>query len=267
MSTLTNGAVLDLLNETREASVFHPTMQILDIRKIGGSANGAGGDRYRVIISDGRHFAQSMVTTQLNELIETNQLQKYSIVKLTEYICNNVQNRKIIIILGMEILQSTAEKIGEPYKVEKVLKQHEPGASDKNFFKKCNVYDVYECILSFCMGDVKMFSNLMQTCHENRTLCLEKMNEMKLWWDEARSLGYLPWYARNIIETVYDKKWPHLCCCSDNEEDHIYRAKLFSKMTMLEDLGMCTTLKATRYICFYRNYNIGFRVYFFREVM
>ena len=71
MSSLTNGAVLALVNETQEAAVFHPTMQILDNKKIGGSANGTGGDRYRVIISDGRHFAQSMVTTQLNELIET----------------------------------------------------------------------------------------------------------------------------------------------------------------------------------------------------
>ena len=119
MSSLTNGAVLALVNETQEAAVFHPTMQILDIKKIGGSANGTGGDRYRVIISDGRHFAQSMVTTQLNELIETDRLKKFAIVKLTEYICNNVQNRKIVIILGMEILRSTAEKIGEPFAVEK----------------------------------------------------------------------------------------------------------------------------------------------------
>ena len=104
MASLTNGAVLSLVNETQEASTFHPVMQILDIKKIG--ASGTGGDRYRVIISDGKHFAQSMVTTHLNELIETNQLQKHAVVKLTEYICNNVQNRKIVIILGMEILRS-----------------------------------------------------------------------------------------------------------------------------------------------------------------
>ena len=70
--SLTQGYVVDLINETKDSTVFHPTVQVIDIRKIAGT----GADRYRVIISDGRFYAQSMLTTQLNSLVEENKLQK-----------------------------------------------------------------------------------------------------------------------------------------------------------------------------------------------
>ena len=70
--SLTQGSILDLINETKDSTVFHPTVQVLDIRKI----SGTGEDRYRLIISDGRFYAQSMITTQLNSLVEENKLQK-----------------------------------------------------------------------------------------------------------------------------------------------------------------------------------------------
>ena len=40
-------------------------------------------------------------------------------MKLSEYICNNVQARKIVIILKVEIVTAEADKIGEPIPIEK----------------------------------------------------------------------------------------------------------------------------------------------------
>ena len=113
--SLTQGSVVDLINETKDSTVFHPTVQVIDIRKIAGT----GADRYRVIISDGRFYAQSMLTTQLNSLVEENKLQKNAIVKLNEYICNKVGVRKIVIILKMDISIPQADKIGDPIPIEK----------------------------------------------------------------------------------------------------------------------------------------------------
>ena len=120
--SLTQGSILDLINETKEATIFHPTVQVIDIRKIAGS----GTDRYRVIISDGRFYAQSMLTTQLNSLVEEDKLRKNAIVKLNEYICNNVQARKIVIILKMEIVVPETNKIGDPIPIEKANTSQAP---------------------------------------------------------------------------------------------------------------------------------------------
>ena len=60
-----------------------------------------------------------MLTTQLNHLVESNNLRKNAIVKLNEYICNNVQERKIVIILKMDIVAPEGKQIGEPIAIEK----------------------------------------------------------------------------------------------------------------------------------------------------
>jgi replication factor A1 len=122
---LTPNAVFDLVNETKTPSTFHPTMQVIDIRKVGGGT----GDRYRLIISDGEYYAQSMLTTQLNFLIDNESLQKNAIITLDEYICNNVQERKIVVILGVQIVRSNCEKIGSPQAFEKVGNQAPTGSA------------------------------------------------------------------------------------------------------------------------------------------
>ena len=42
------------------------------------------------------------------------QLQKFSIVRLDEFICNTVQNRRIIIILNLTPIQTCNKQIGLP---------------------------------------------------------------------------------------------------------------------------------------------------------
>lgn len=53
-----------------------------------------GSDRWRLVLSDGKHYAQSMLATQQNEMISNGDLQEMCIIKLTDYIVNVVQNKR-----------------------------------------------------------------------------------------------------------------------------------------------------------------------------
>ena len=72
-----------------------PQLQILSIKKIGQTANSAGNqDRYRAIVSDGDHFMQAMLATQMNPLVENGQIVKHSIVRLDKFSVNGVKENK-----------------------------------------------------------------------------------------------------------------------------------------------------------------------------
>ncbi|CAK9872331.1 unnamed protein product [Sphagnum jensenii] len=89
---------------------LRPILQVLDVRQIGNPQSTQ--KRYRLVLSDGVHLQQAMLATQLNEKVK--KAVKGSMVQLLEYICNTVQNRKIIIILDMEIVASREEIVGDP---------------------------------------------------------------------------------------------------------------------------------------------------------
>ena len=72
-----------------------PIVQIIDIKKIQGpSGQQNQQERFRLVISDGSHFQQAMVSTQLNELIHTQTIATQSLVRLDDYLCNTVQERR-----------------------------------------------------------------------------------------------------------------------------------------------------------------------------
>lgn len=134
---LTQGLCMRVHNvkeeETEALCTSRPIMQLLSIKKVGPPQNGA--DRYRVIVSDGEHFLQSMLATQVNELVENGQLVKNSIAVVERFTCNPVGDGKgyalcsrfcsrpdasysrLLIILEMTPLVTEAEKIGSPVAV------------------------------------------------------------------------------------------------------------------------------------------------------
>lgn len=69
-----------------------PLLQVADIRLVNTAQNTA--ERYRMLLSDGTHMQQAMLATQMNHVVKSGKLQKGSIVRLTEFICNLIQNRK-----------------------------------------------------------------------------------------------------------------------------------------------------------------------------
>jgi len=108
-----------MYEETDVLANVDPILQVLSAKKVN-AANQAQ-DRYRLILSDGDHFAQAMLTTSLNHLVagDTPTIGKNAVVKLQTYAVNVVQNRRIIIVLAVELVDdSVTDKIGSPTSIE-----------------------------------------------------------------------------------------------------------------------------------------------------
>lgn len=121
-ASLTKDAISTLVN-MQSASAdrsFEPTIQILNLKNVGpGKAGQEGQDRWRVILSDGVHFVQGMLATQLSALVEDGQLQQFSMIKIQDFMNNKIQDRNIIIILRIDILGTTDRKLGNPVDLQK----------------------------------------------------------------------------------------------------------------------------------------------------
>ncbi|CAM9660812.1 unnamed protein product, partial [Sphacelaria rigidula] len=74
-------------------------------------------DRWRVILSDGKHFAQTMLATQQNSMILDGHMQAFCFIKLTEHLVNVVQGKPLIIVLNLEVLSGPQPKMGNPTNV------------------------------------------------------------------------------------------------------------------------------------------------------
>ncbi|KAI0723933.1 replication factor-a protein [Cerioporus squamosus] len=115
---LTTGICARLANSENEDSeeLFNsqPTLQLLSFKKVPPTGGGNNVDRYRVIVSDGQHFLQSMLATQLNHLVEEDAISKGAVAVIEKFTCNIVQGKRLLIILALRVLVKTAEKMGSP---------------------------------------------------------------------------------------------------------------------------------------------------------
>ncbi|KAG9315620.1 hypothetical protein JVU11DRAFT_3262 [Chiua virens] len=90
------------------------TVQLLSIKKVSQQTSTANIDRYRIIISDGVHFVQAMLATQLNDLVASGRIIKNSIIVIDKLTCNFVQDKRLLIILDLGVVSREEEKIGNP---------------------------------------------------------------------------------------------------------------------------------------------------------
>ncbi|TYZ63719.1 hypothetical protein PybrP1_003688 [[Pythium] brassicae (nom. inval.)] len=116
MVNLTNNAVAMLYNKQMPDG-FEPWLQIIDTKKIK-PASGTGGDRYRIVLSDGTSYISGMLATQLAPLMESDSLKVNYVVQLKDYIGNDVQGRRILIVLSIGEIVPAFERIGAPQNIE-----------------------------------------------------------------------------------------------------------------------------------------------------
>ena len=120
--SLTENAIRTLAKskDSRSIPAFKPILQLINVRNVKKESDGS--DRYRLILSDGQCFIQGMVTTQLNELIAmiANGVRQNAIIRVNEYLVNNVKGKKICVVLSMDIVDANiTETIGSPVDVDK----------------------------------------------------------------------------------------------------------------------------------------------------
>jgi hypothetical protein len=123
---ITRGCVPKL---TAGDTLSQPILQVTGIKKVEPAqtkGNAVGPERYRVLLSDGDHIMQGMLATQRNPLVTSGQLIANSVVRLQDYLCNEVQGRKILIILAVDIVQKDAERLGNPTNFESTARPAGP---------------------------------------------------------------------------------------------------------------------------------------------
>ncbi|KAJ3997283.1 hypothetical protein F5050DRAFT_1569709 [Lentinula boryana] len=109
------------------------TLQVLSLKKVGKQTENTNlpTDRYRVVLSDGVHFLQAMLATQLNEMIVEKHLARHSIVYVERLSCNYVQEKRLIIIMALRILGQEDKKIGEPVSIDASVSEASTPAPEK----------------------------------------------------------------------------------------------------------------------------------------
>jgi len=96
---------------------YCPIVQVISIKQVGN-----GGGRYRMILSDGEHYIQGMLATQINGYVERNEVRENAIIRLTSFMVNTIQTKIVIIGFSLEVLESDHGcRIGTPIDVTTVL--------------------------------------------------------------------------------------------------------------------------------------------------
>lgn len=102
--SITRGAI-DRICQGLEAGDSKPILQVLNVKQVG------GGERFRVIVSDGVHYAQGMLATQLNHLVKS--MPELCLIQVHRALVNQVQTKKVVILLNIVVL-GPSSKVGSP---------------------------------------------------------------------------------------------------------------------------------------------------------
>uniref|UniRef100_A0A1B6MN54 Replication protein A subunit n=1 Tax=Graphocephala atropunctata TaxID=36148 RepID=A0A1B6MN54_9HEMI len=115
---LSEGAIMTILSG---GEVLNPVLQVLGSRKLTGNVNS---ERYRLLISDGVYCnSYAMLATQLNHMVDDNQLAEYSIIRVNRHLTSMVNNqqkkgeKRVLILLDITLLKHGSEvgiRIGNP---------------------------------------------------------------------------------------------------------------------------------------------------------
>ncbi|KAF2711644.1 replication protein-like protein A 70 kDa DNA-binding subunit [Pleomassaria siparia CBS 279.74] len=116
-----------------------PVVQCVQIKTMEPKAGDAlRVQRFRVVLSDIRNYIQTMIATDSNDIVTSGKLKKGSIVRLLKFGPQVVKDKKILIIMKMEVLDEYGEleKIGcpEPLDLKDEVKQQPASISGDQFY-------------------------------------------------------------------------------------------------------------------------------------
>jgi replication factor A1 len=85
-----------IFNDPDKASKLFPVpvLQCLQVKQMAPSAQ--GGDRFRLVMSDGQHYVQTMLATQANHVVHDNKLVRGCIARIKQYTPNNLKGKKYV---------------------------------------------------------------------------------------------------------------------------------------------------------------------------
>ncbi|KAJ8907535.1 hypothetical protein NDN08_007646 [Rhodosorus marinus] len=110
-------------------TMITPIVQVIELKKV---ANSMNSDRWKLQVSDGHFYINSMIASQLTHVVTSGKLHNMGIIQIKEFIANTVHGRRVLVIVNLEILAGPqASKIGAPVAVNAAPGSGEftPGAS------------------------------------------------------------------------------------------------------------------------------------------
>jgi len=140
--SLTPGAIerLVTLEGKQNDPSFMPTLQVIKVIPVSGA--NSSNERFRTILSDGKHFVQGMLATQQNQLIHSKQVMDNTIIKLNDFMNNNVKGKIVIIVLGLEVInKDPGEKIGMPVELGNVMSNTPSATPPQPMYNNVNKYN------------------------------------------------------------------------------------------------------------------------------
>ncbi|ORY11822.1 hypothetical protein BCR34DRAFT_564723 [Clohesyomyces aquaticus] len=135
-AAITQGAIRSIF-EPGGPFVACPVMQCVQIKAMEPKAGDVNPQqRFRVVLSDIRNFIQTMLATTANDVIISGKLKKGSIVRLLKFNPQQVKEKKILILMDVEVLEEYGEleKIGTPKGLEEKDEKPQPAAISSNGF-------------------------------------------------------------------------------------------------------------------------------------
>lgn len=64
------------------------------IKKLNNSQQQPGSDRFRLLLSDGEFSYSAMLATQFSHVVLSGQIKETSIIRVIDYLCNQLQEKK-----------------------------------------------------------------------------------------------------------------------------------------------------------------------------
>lgn len=103
---LTPGAIEKILTSPPDAPPMdpRPTLQVFDLKELKSkSTDASGGPRFRLLASDGAHATQGLFAQGLNAKCASGEIVKFSILRVRDYVVQDVNGKKCVEGVGIEI--------------------------------------------------------------------------------------------------------------------------------------------------------------------
>jgi replication factor A1 len=123
LSSLSEGVLQEIMVQNRQSD--GPVLQIVQIKEISPKPNVP--KRFRIALSDGRHFASAMCSQPMNAEIAKDAVKVHNIIRLSKYTVNETTGKKLIVIMDFELVSAAPTDIlGSPSAIREDERPHPP---------------------------------------------------------------------------------------------------------------------------------------------
>ncbi len=107
--TLTRTGIIGMLDHNGE-TIYKATLQILDIKELSQS-------RFRLVLSDGQYYIQSMIVSEYKSLVQNGNLQKYTVIQLQKIAIATIRGKTVCIVIECDVVRQMNMMYGRPIKI------------------------------------------------------------------------------------------------------------------------------------------------------